>query len=148
MSWADDSLAPCMLPSTYCPFKRMPLSSTSESERRDPVTNCALKPHTHIPQEPTAPGLVQEYFLEDVVDILEWVAQAMPNAMESLPSNEFVNLVIVFLGSPAYIKNAHLRAKLVDVSARFALLRETIFRDVSAFLAPAERRSACRSMSA
>lgn len=64
------------------------------------------------------------------MDILEWVAQAMPNAMESLPSNEFVNLVIVFLGSPAYIKNAHLRAKLVDVSARFALLCETIFRDV------------------
>lgn len=36
-------------------------------------------------------------------------------AMDALPNNEFVNVVIVFLGSPAYIKNAHLRAKLIDV---------------------------------
>ena len=35
--------------------------------------------------------------------------------MDALPNNEFVNVVIVFLGSPAYIKNAHLRAKLIDV---------------------------------
>lgn len=58
---------------------------------------------------------MQEYFLEDMLDVLEWVAQALPHVMDLLPNNEFVNLVIVFLGSPAYIKNAHLRAKLIDV---------------------------------
>ena len=40
--------------------------------------------------------------------------------MESVPNSEFVNFVIIFLGSPSYIKNAHLRARLVDVSAAIA----------------------------
>ena len=56
------------------------------------------------------------------MDLLEWVAQAMPGAMDALPNTDFVNLVIVFLGSPAYVKNAHLRAKLVDVGANYQTL--------------------------
>jgi Ubiquitin elongating factor core len=45
----------------------------------------------------------------DVLSVIEM------QVMDALPNNEFVNVVIVFLGSPAYIKNAHLRAKLIDV---------------------------------
>lgn len=69
----------------------------------------------HYEDEKKLSGNLQEYFLEDLLDILQWAASAMPHAMDALPNNEFVNLVIVFLGSPAYIKNAHLRAKLIDV---------------------------------
>lgn len=53
--------------------------------------------------------------MEDMVEVLEWVAHVLPAVMEAKPT-EFIHFVIVFLGSADYVRNAHLRARLVDVS--------------------------------
>lgn len=58
---------------------------------------------------------LQEYFVEDMLEVLEWVAHVLPASMEAYPA-EFISFVIVFLGSADHIRNAHLRARLVDVS--------------------------------
>jgi len=67
---------------------------------------------------PTPPPMtfrtLPEYFVEDMLEVLEWVAHVLPSSMEANPA-EFINFVIVFLGSADYIRNAHLRAKLVDL---------------------------------
>lgn len=55
-----------------------------------------------------------EYFIEDMVEVLEWVAHVLPANMEKMPS-EFIHFTIVFLGSADYVRNAHLRARLVDL---------------------------------
>lgn len=59
---------------------------------------------------------MQEYFLEDMADVLLWVAAMAPGVMEGTRSEEFMTFVIVFLGSADYIKNPFLRSKLVEVS--------------------------------
>ena len=53
--------------------------------------------------------------MEDMAQALLWVAQRAPAALEGARSEEFMLFVIVFLGSPEYIKNTFLRAKLLDV---------------------------------
>ena len=53
--------------------------------------------------------------MEDMLEVLEWVAHVLPASMEAYPA-EFISFVIVFLGSADHIRNAHLRARLVDVS--------------------------------
>lgn len=57
----------------------------------------------------------QEYFLEDMADVLLWVAEMMPDMMGGSNSEDFLMFLIVFLGSADYIKNPFLRSKLVEV---------------------------------
>lgn len=66
--------------------------------------------------------------MEDMLEVLEWVAHVLPSSMEANPA-EFINFVIVFLGSADYIRNAHLRAKLVDVSDVFLHRTEACTND-------------------
>lgn len=58
---------------------------------------------------------LQEYFLEDMADVLLWVADVMPDMMGGSNTEDFLMFLIVFLGSADYIKNPFLRAKLVEV---------------------------------
>ena len=60
---------------------------------------------------------VQEYFVEDIADVLQWVAEVAPAVMERSRNEELLMFVVLFLGSAEYLKNPFLRAKLVDVSS-------------------------------
>ena len=62
--------------------------------------------------------VMQEYFVEDIADVLQWVAEVAPAVMERSRNEELLMFVVLFLGSADYLKNPFLRAKLVDVSSR------------------------------
>ena len=53
--------------------------------------------------------------MEDIADVLQWVAEVAPAVMERSHSEELLMFVVLFLGSADYLKNPFLRAKLVDV---------------------------------
>lgn len=60
----------------------------------------------------------------DMAEVLLWVANRSPAIMESTRSEEFMTVVIVFLGSTEYIKNPFLRSKLVEVSRSAHLAKD------------------------
>ncbi len=55
--------------------------------------------------------------MEDIADVLQWVAEVAPAVMERSRNEELLMFVVLFLGSAEYLKNPFLRAKLVDVSS-------------------------------
>ncbi|KAI3960488.1 hypothetical protein MKW98_002987 [Papaver atlanticum] len=55
-----------------------------------------------------------EHFVEDAMELLIF-ASRIPRAMDGFMLDDFMNFIIMFMGSPNYIKNPYLRAKMVEV---------------------------------
>ncbi|KAI3897369.1 hypothetical protein MKX03_021964 [Papaver bracteatum] len=55
-----------------------------------------------------------EHFVEDAMELLIF-ASRIPRALDGFMLDEFMNFIIMFMGSPNYIKNPYLRAKMVEV---------------------------------
>lgn len=55
-----------------------------------------------------------EHFVEDAMELLIF-ASRIPKALDGVVLDEFMNFIIMFMGSPKYINNPYLRAKMVEV---------------------------------
>lgn len=55
-----------------------------------------------------------EHFVEDAMELLIF-ASRIPKALDGVILDEFMNFIIMFMGSPEYIRNPYLRAKMVEV---------------------------------
>ncbi|KAK4772848.1 hypothetical protein SAY87_027867 [Trapa incisa] len=55
-----------------------------------------------------------EHFIEDAMELLIF-ASRIPKALDGVVLDDFMNLIIMFMASPEYIKNPFLRAKMVEV---------------------------------
>ncbi|WOG93271.1 hypothetical protein DCAR_0312552 [Daucus carota subsp. sativus] len=55
-----------------------------------------------------------EHFVEDVMEFLIF-ASRIPKALDGAILDDFMNFIIMFMGSPEYVRNPYLRAKMVEV---------------------------------
>ncbi|CAH9090875.1 unnamed protein product [Cuscuta europaea] len=55
-----------------------------------------------------------EHFVEDAMELLIF-ASRIPRALDGVLLDDFMNFIIMFMGSPQYIRNPYLRAKMVEV---------------------------------
>ncbi|KAK4776219.1 hypothetical protein SAY87_024180 [Trapa incisa] len=55
-----------------------------------------------------------EHFIEDAMELLI-IASRLPRGLDGVVLDDFMNLIIMFMASPEYIKNPFLRAKMVEV---------------------------------
>ncbi|KAE8694471.1 putative ubiquitin conjugation factor E4 [Hibiscus syriacus] len=55
-----------------------------------------------------------EHFVEDAMELLIF-ASRIPKALDGIILDDFMNFIIMFMGSPQFIKNPYLRAKMVEV---------------------------------
>ncbi|XP_045811335.1 probable ubiquitin conjugation factor E4 isoform X2 [Trifolium pratense] len=70
-----------------------------------------------MPLPPTCPmefSAMPEHFVEDAMELLIF-ASRIPKALDGVVLDEFMNFIIMFMGSPDFIKNPYLRAKMVEV---------------------------------
>lgn len=75
-------------------------------------------PELPLPQVvPPSWSLLPEYFVEDMADFLLLITQLHPNllAANSAGLDRLMIFMVVFIGSPGYLKNPFLRSKLTDV---------------------------------
>ncbi|KAL5805653.1 hypothetical protein ACOSQ4_028386 [Xanthoceras sorbifolium] len=55
-----------------------------------------------------------EHFVEDAMELLIF-ASRIPKALDGVVLDDFMNFIIMFMGSPDFIRNPYLRAKMVEV---------------------------------
>jgi len=55
-----------------------------------------------------------EHFVEDTMELLSF-ASRIPEALDGVLLDDFMNFIILFMASPEYIRNPYLRAKMVEV---------------------------------
>ncbi|ERN10305.1 hypothetical protein AMTR_s00177p00048180, partial [Amborella trichopoda] len=55
-----------------------------------------------------------EHFVEDAMELLLY-ASRLTKALDGFLLDDFMNFIIMFMASPAYVKNPYLRAKMVEV---------------------------------
>ncbi|CAI0388322.1 unnamed protein product [Linum tenue] len=55
-----------------------------------------------------------EHFAEDAMELLIF-ASRVPKALDGVILDDFMNFIIMFMGSPTHIRNPYLRAKMVEV---------------------------------
>ncbi|KAK1573086.1 hypothetical protein Q3G72_008580 [Acer saccharum] len=55
-----------------------------------------------------------EHFVEDALELLIF-ASRIPKALDGVVLDDFMNFIIMFMGSPNFIRNPYLRAKMVEV---------------------------------
>ncbi|KAL1824473.1 hypothetical protein ACET3Z_011251 [Daucus carota] len=70
-----------------------------------------------MPLPPTCPrefASMPEHFVEDVMEFLIF-ASRIPKALDGAILDDFMNFIIMFMGSPEYVRNPYLRAKMVEV---------------------------------
>ena len=53
--------------------------------------------------------------LQDIAEYLTFVSRFAPAALAGERLDEFMSFLVLFAGSPAYVKNPYLRSKLVEV---------------------------------
>ena len=76
----------------------------------------ACPPPEGLPLPDTVPRLfaaLPEYCMNDVAEFMKFVIHLTPQALEQMAPNEledFVTLMVTFIGSPKYVKNPYLRA--------------------------------------
>ena len=63
---------------------------------------------------------LQEYFLEDLVEIAVYIGQHVPHLAAGQQMEDLIIALIVFQGSPAYVKNPFLRSRMAEVSTWLA----------------------------
>lgn len=59
---------------------------------------------------------VQEYFVDDLCELMLYVGQTNPKALEGLQLEEIMIFMVVFMGSPGYVKNPFLRSRISEVT--------------------------------
>lgn len=77
----------------------------------DPSTNALL---AHVP----------EHIVDDVCTVLIFVARLQPKALQALPLDAVLTMVLLVLATPAYVRSPHLRAKMSEVLFRVFLPTE------------------------
>ncbi|KAF9900188.1 hypothetical protein EC991_007790 [Linnemannia zychae] len=60
-------------------------------------------------------AILPEYIIEDIVEFFIFVLRHSPETVASSTMDELVTFTMVFLSTPGYIKNPHLKAKLVEI---------------------------------
>ncbi|KAI3946325.1 hypothetical protein MKW98_010449 [Papaver atlanticum] len=60
-------------------------------------------------------GCMPEQFVDDAMELLLFVSEIIPEKLDPVLLNDFTNFIIMFIGSPNYIRNPFLRAKMVKV---------------------------------
>ncbi|CAI5516161.1 unnamed protein product [Closterium sp. Naga37s-1] len=71
----------------------------------------------HLPLPAPAPkdwASMPEHFVDDAIETL-LLASRIPHALDGLRLDELMSFIVMFMGSPLYIKNPYLRAKMVKV---------------------------------
>ncbi|CAI7757376.1 unnamed protein product, partial [Closterium sp. NIES-54] len=71
----------------------------------------------HLPLPAPAPkdwASMPEHFVDDAIETL-LLASRIPHALDGLRLDEYMSFIVMFMGSPLYIKNPYLRAKMVKV---------------------------------
>jgi len=68
---------------------------------------------------------LQEYFVEDMIEVLMYVSRFKPQVLEGIPMEELLLFFVTFMGSPAYIKNPYLRSRMVEVGIATDLASHT-----------------------
>ena len=63
----------------------------------------------------TQSHIVQEYFVDDLCELLLYVGQTAPKSLEALQLEEILVFMVVFMGSPGYVKNPFLRSRIAEV---------------------------------
>lgn len=59
---------------------------------------------------------VQEYFVDDLCELMLYVGQAAPRSLEGLQLEEIMIFMVVFMGSPGYVKNPFLRSRISEAT--------------------------------
>ena len=57
----------------------------------------------------------QEYFVEDLLEVLMHITQHTPAVLEGARMEEVLMFLVVFLNSPQHVRNPYLRGKMVEV---------------------------------
>ncbi|KAF9951757.1 hypothetical protein BGZ72_006781 [Mortierella alpina] len=60
-------------------------------------------------------AILPEYIVEDIVEFFLFVLRHSPETIGSSTLDELITFTMVFLITPGYIKNPHLKAKLVEI---------------------------------
>ncbi|KAG0374728.1 hypothetical protein BGX24_010026 [Mortierella sp. AD032] len=60
-------------------------------------------------------AILPEYIIEDIVEFFIFVLRHSPETVASSSMDELVTFTMIFLSTPGYIKNPHLKAKLVEI---------------------------------
>lgn len=63
----------------------------------------------------TLPWCLQEYFLDDLCELLLYVGQTSTKSLEGLQLDEILVFMVVFMGSPGYVKNPFVRSRISEV---------------------------------
>lgn len=56
-----------------------------------------------------------EYFVDDLCELMLYVGQTSPKALEGLQLQEIMTFMVVFMGSPGYVKNPFVRSRISEV---------------------------------
>lgn len=57
----------------------------------------------------------QEYFVDDLCELMLYVGQHSPKLLEGLQVEEIMTFMVVFMGSPACLKNPFVRSRISEV---------------------------------
>lgn len=77
----------------------------------DPAGNTLLQ---HVP----------EHLVDDICTVLIFVARLQPKALHAFALDDLLELILLVLSSPAYVRSPHLRAKMSEVLFRIFLPTE------------------------
>ncbi|KAF9194266.1 hypothetical protein BGZ51_000426 [Haplosporangium sp. Z 767] len=83
----------------------------------DPAQSYPRKPiQLPLPTRPSDDfAILPEYIIEDIVEYFLFVLRYSPETVGSSTLDELITFTMVFLITPGYIKNPHLKAKLVEI---------------------------------
>uniref|UniRef100_A0A6B2KXE7 RING-type E3 ubiquitin transferase n=1 Tax=Arcella intermedia TaxID=1963864 RepID=A0A6B2KXE7_9EUKA len=74
---------------------------------------------------------IPEYFVEDLVDFFSFLVTRQSTMLDEYPLDSIFCFLTTFIASPDYIKNPHLRGKLIDLLGCFtpAILKRSLQKD-------------------
>jgi ubiquitin conjugation factor E4 B len=64
---------------------------------------------------PARYAYLPQYLVENIVDFLISLAQYEKTILDSFQLDDFMSFLVTFIGSPSYIRNPHIRSKLVEL---------------------------------
>ncbi|XP_026460034.1 probable ubiquitin conjugation factor E4 [Papaver somniferum] len=78
-------------------------------------------------------GCMPEQFVDDAMELLIFVSEIIPEKLDPGLLNDFINFIIMFIGSPNYIRNPYLRVKMLKVLNCWTIKRNDSDTAVSPF---------------
>ncbi|GAX74152.1 hypothetical protein CEUSTIGMA_g1601.t1 [Chlamydomonas eustigma] len=85
---------------------------TASPQSNGNLSNIQLPLPTPPPKEFAC---LPEFFVEDMTDLLLHTSRYNPQLLSSSRMDEIMLFLVVFMGSPAYVKSSHLRSKMSEV---------------------------------